>query len=1006
MKKICKFSFALLLSFAVLCFGGLVKNTNTKASAAGVVTVYFNAGVGECAVTEIQTNAEGKLDSLPDATSDGLFFEGWFIEVQKLNKVSTNTVFDRNTTLYAGWAEKTFSYTITETSNTYSIKGHTTNEEITYPLATGLATIDNVFSAINAEITDELTNVALNFVNISLSSQLVIPYTNFTLSGNLTFNVADSAIKATPTTAYSAMTFKNLTVAGSCKNYVDIVSTTLNTDIVFDNCEFSATTTDDYGFSTLSAYYSVFFKSYFNHSSTYLYTYVDGLRVYMEDALADGSRIVETTIHTHWREEIVKRFNKANLDNFTLLPLANFYDIEILTNDASLRACSYIKTTFSLNGGSFKTGFETPRMYYKPELPITLPTAENIELAHYNFLGFVASIEFTDAEKTTYGLSSNKYYFNKAQLEQLALGGFDYTLIETLFAKSIPETTEAGFFTIYAYDYAGTNINFLTLKFFADLAKTATFEAVYEDIEYKISFVTNTSTPANDFVANFGETIVFPTLEKEGHSFAGWFEDEELTVPFTSTTMLDTEPTIFAKWTPNTYQITLHHNDNTTDTTTIDVVFGEPINLPIVSYTGHVIVAYFENSTLTTLFEAETMPSHNLDIYIKWDLKRVRIHLDSRCAAILDAIIVTYGETITPPPAPNNPGYAFLGWYTSTAYETPFDFSVMPEKDTIAYARWIQNTYTITFNSNGGSIFTPITKYFGETLPTLGIPVKKNHTFNGWFTDEDLTQAYNYTTMPNQNLTLYAKWTAKEVITISTNPQTFRLDQLVREFIVHENIDGFDIRYFIDGEWTTARPQKVGSYNVKIFRAEDDTYAEVSLTIKNGYVLNNKILELLWLAITLYVLFIIEIVLVVVLRKLRHKKINDFISLSVVLPFGIISTSQFVMVLTGMILALFGFILIIYELVKLHRTVPNDESKPSDYDNSVNIRKMVDKSEDKQIDTKVDELLKTKFAEYDYSLISSKPEDNQFDDETIAHAQIEENEDLDSEDSLEDSDKN
>ena len=34
MKKICKFSFALLLSFAVLCFGGLIKNTNTKASAA------------------------------------------------------------------------------------------------------------------------------------------------------------------------------------------------------------------------------------------------------------------------------------------------------------------------------------------------------------------------------------------------------------------------------------------------------------------------------------------------------------------------------------------------------------------------------------------------------------------------------------------------------------------------------------------------------------------------------------------------------------------------------------------------------------------------------------------------------------------------------------------------------------------------------------------------------------------------------------------------------------
>ena len=977
MRKICKFSFAVLLSFAILCLGGLFKTTDTGANAAGVVTVYFNAGIGECATTELQTNAEGKLDSLPDATGDDVFFEGWFAEVQKVTKISTDTVFDKSTTLYAGWATKTNSYTITETSGTYTIEGHTTNPTINYTLGSGISTIDDVFTSISAEITDPLTTVSLDFDNITLSSQLVIPYTNFVLSGELDFNVTEPAIKVEPTSVYSLVIFENLSITGSCEKYIDFVTTNLNTEIVFNHCNFLATTSSDYGLFIEDAHYSMTFETYFNHSSTYLFSYTDNLKVYMESELADGSKIVETTIHTHWRDEIVKNFNKANLDNYSLLPLDSFYDIEILTNDSSLRACSYIISNFNLDGGEFADDYTAPTMYYKPELPITLPTADDIVKSHFSFLGWIATVEFTDAEKASYGLSANKYYFNKTQLQALADDSFDYTKLDLLFATTAPATTAEEYFVTYAFDYAGTDINYLPLKLFAELKKEANFLAVYEDIEYYISFVTNTETSADNFVSTFGETITFPTLSKEGHSFAGWFANEELTTSFEATTMPDTNPTLYAKWTPNTYQITLHHNNETTDTSVFNVVFGAEITYPAVSYTGHVLVAYFENESLTTLFDDETMPSRNLELYIKWDLKRVRIHLDSRCAAILDAIIATYGEPIAVPPAPNNPGYEFLGWYTSTAYTTTFDFSVMPEKDTIAYARWIQSTYTITFNSNGGSIISPINKSYGETVQAPGIPVRKGYTFEGWFADEELTETYVFSTMPNTNLTLYAKWTAKkEIIDISTNAQTFTIDDISRDFVAHETLKGFDVKYFVDGAWTSARPQEVGRYNVKIFRAEDDTYAEVNITIKNGYILNNRTLELLWLAITLYILFVIEMVLVIVLRKLRSKKVNDFISLSVVLPFGVISTSQFVMIATGLVLVLFGLILIIYELVKLHRTVPNEDSKPSDFDNSVNIRKIVDKSEDKQIDSKVDELLKTEFAEYDYNKLNESQSNN------------------------------
>lgn len=982
MKKICQLTLTILFSFVLLCFGGALKTTNTNASAAGIVTITFNPSGGECPVTELSTTDEGKLTSLPEASKDGCFFNGWYTEVQKINKVTPDTVYDSDTMLYAGWAEKTFSYTITKNSGSYTIEGHTTVPEINYPLATNLTNIEEVFETISNELPEETTPVTLDLTNISLSSQLEIPFTSFTLSGNLDFNVSTSAIKVAPTHNLSKITFKNLNITGSCENYIDFVTTSESTNITFNNCNFSANCNNDYGLNISSSYYSITFDVFFCHTSKYLMQYVNGLKVFMETALADGSKIVETTHISHWRTPIINKFNKANLDNYTLLPLDDYYDFNILTSDSSLRVCPYIKTTFELNGGSFAQDFTPPKMYYMSERPISLPVAENIEYAHHNFLGWITVIEFSDEEKTTFGLNSNIYYLNKRHLQNFKNINYDISTLDTLTTAGIPETSAEEFFTTYNY-YANPELDSLILKMFNTLKKEVTFLALYEDIEYSINFVTNNDTTVDSFTGIFDTEITFPTLSKVGYDFAGWYEDENFTTPFTQTKLSNTNPTIYAKWLPKTYQLTIHHNDGTTNTSVINIIFGDTIIYPEITYTGHMFVGYFEDANFTTEFTSEIMPSRNVELYIKWNIKQITVYFETMAFAELISKTINYGKTVSEPPAPNNPGYNFLGWYTSQAYTTEFDFSIPLEHDIIIYARWIKNQYTITFNSNGGSIVPTINKYYHDKLETPITPIKKGYKFLGWFTNSELTETYTFTYMPDRSFTLYAKWLEKENIQISDTPQSFKIDEIERNFITDSQLSGFIIKYFVNGEWVSTYPVSVGNYDVKIYRPEDDNYAEFSLVIKNGYVLTNKVIDILWIAIILYIIFVIEIGVVIFIKKLRKKKLNDFISLSITLPIGVVSTSQFVMVIAGAVLALFGFILVIYELVKLHRTLPGEYSTPSEFDNTINVRKIVDKSEDKQIDSRVDDILKSEFSDFDFNNTQKSDDESDIENENI-----------------------
>ena len=66
--------------------------------------------------------------------------------------------------------------------------------------------------------------------------------------------------------------------------------------------------------------------------------------------------------------------------------------------------------------------------------------------------------------------------------------------------------------------------------------------------------------------------------------------------------------------------------------------------------------------------------------------------------------------------------------------------------------------FSVTFNTNGGNeIDTQIIEK-GNKAVEPEVPVKEGYTFNGWYTDEELTTPYDFDTPVDSDITLYAGW--------------------------------------------------------------------------------------------------------------------------------------------------------------------------------------------------------------------------------------------------------
>jgi len=132
------------------------------------------------------------------------------------------------------------------------------------------------------------------------------------------------------------------------------------------------------------------------------------------------------------------------------------------------------------------------------------------------------------------------------------------------------------------------------------------------------------------------------------------------------------------------------------------------------------------------------------------------------------------GDSIALAAAPARAGYAFTEWNTAAdgsgaAYAAEAALTVTA--DTTLYAQWTGNIHTVTFNIQGHGV-APSDQIVacGSTVTEPTAPTELGCVFGGWFTDAACTAAWDFDsgTMPDRDLTLYAKWTV--------NPCTVRFE--------------------------------------------------------------------------------------------------------------------------------------------------------------------------------------------------------------------------------------
>jgi uncharacterized repeat protein (TIGR02543 family) len=226
-----------------------------------------------------------------------------------------------------------------------------------------------------------------------------------------------------------------------------------------------------------------------------------------------------------------------------------------------------------------------------------------------------------------------------------------------------------------------------------------------EVVKYTITFVVE-DIDIDPIQVRANQTAVLPVPEKDGYKFMGWFVDENYGTPFDPDTPITGDLTLFGK------------------------------------------------------FEEITLPSYT-------------VTFDTDEGSAIDPVNVYEGEKVAKPKDPVKEGFEFAGWYKDSEHTEEFDFDTPITGNITLYAKW-DPLIKVTFVANGGQVFLgdEEVNYIylkpDSLLPELTVQ-KKGHNFVGWFSDPDLTEAFDLETPISEEITLYAAWEeAVEPILIET----------------------------------------------------------------------------------------------------------------------------------------------------------------------------------------------------------------------------------------------
>ena len=321
---------------------------------------------------------------------------------------------------------------------------------------------------------------------------------------------------------------------------------------------------------------------------------------------------------------------------------------------------------------------------------------------------------------------------------------------------------------------------------------TTTLYAKWTPKSYTVNFNANggTASVASKTVtydATYGE---LPAPTRTGYSFNGWFTAESggLKVTDSSKVAIAAEHTLYAQWTVNTYTITLNRQSGSGGDSFATAAYGAAMPvIEVPTRTGYTFGGYYTNADGggTQYYKASGTSARKWDktvattLYAKWTANSYAVTFNANGGTTpTSSKTVTYDAVYGTLPAPTRTGYSFGGWFTSAS-----GGSKVTESATVSitaaqtlYAHWTANSYTVTFNANGGTTPTSSkTVTYDAVYGALPTPTRAGYSFGGWFTaasgGSKVTESDTASITAAQ--TLFAHWSANNyTITFNANGGT------------------------------------------------------------------------------------------------------------------------------------------------------------------------------------------------------------------------------------------
>ena len=237
------------------------------------------------------------------------------------------------------------------------------------------------------------------------------------------------------------------------------------------------------------------------------------------------------------------------------------------------------------------------------------------------------------------------------------------------------------------------------------------------------------------------EAFQLPTPVRTGYIFLGWTGEgitepqKTIEIPQGSTG----DRTYTANWQVIEYTIiTLLEGGNAGSSEVYFYTVEQTVTLPTPTRTGYTFLGW-TGEGITTPQPNVTIPKGSTGdkTYIEnWELTEYNITMDLNGGSGQEKVVYTMTDEDFELPTPTRNGYEFVGW-TGEDITTPQTSVKIPKGSTgnKAYtANWQVIEYTITLDTNGGPVVSPI-KYTVEDTFTLPYILRPGYEFAGWTLD-------------------------------------------------------------------------------------------------------------------------------------------------------------------------------------------------------------------------------------------------------------------------------